>query len=140
MTEFDNCFRKGLLKEEKPDREKALRLLKVAEHKLGIAKAVFDIEIFDDAIINAYAAMFQAVRAILFKDGIKERSHYCAYVYLITRYKDKIAPTLLNELNTLRLTRHELTYESDVPEIKEVEAESAIASAGEFIKAIKSLI
>jgi len=81
MTELDGCFRKGLLRKEKPDRAKALRLLQVAEHKLDIAKAVFDIDIYDDAIINAYAAMFQAARALLFRDGIKERSHYCVFVY-----------------------------------------------------------
>ncbi len=140
MTEFDDCFNKGLLRKERPDREKAERLTKVAEHKLDIAKAVFDIEIYDDAIINAYAAMFQAARALLFKDGIKERSHYCVYVYINSKYKDKIAPSLLNEFNALRLARHELNYEPEITEVKEVEAESAIGAAGKFLEAVRNLL
>ena len=84
--------------------------------------------------------MFHAGRALLYKDGFSEKSHFGLFVYIKERYGNKLEPRFINELNSLRLERHELLYGLEKPEIKEVEAEDAIKIAEDFIKSIKSLI
>ena len=128
------CFEKGLLKLDKIDLEKAKKSLEIAKHKLEIAKKVFDIELYEETITNSYSSMFHAARALLFKDGIKEKSHYGLFVYIQEKYKDKIEPRFINELNSLRLERHELLYGLEKSNINEIEAEDIIGIVGNFIK------
>ena len=138
--DINECFEKGLLKKDKQDKEKALKSIETAKYKLDIAKRTFDVQIFEEAIINSYAAMFHAARALLFKDGIKEKSHFGLFVYIKEKYKDRLEPRFINELNALRLERHELIYGLEKPEIKEVEAEDIIFVTKEFILAIEKLL
>ncbi|MBU4491476.1 MAG: HEPN domain-containing protein [Euryarchaeota archaeon] len=58
--------------------------------------------------ISSYSAMFHAARAILFKDGIKERSHECIPVYLKEKYPE--LETLANILDSYRRFRHDAIY------------------------------
>ncbi len=134
------CFEKGLLKKERPDKAKAMKSIEAAKHKLNIAKSTFDAKIYEESIINAYAAMFHAARALLFRDGIVEKSHFGVYVYIKEKYSQKVEARFINELNALRLERHELWYGLEKPEIKEVEAEDVIAVAGDFIKAVEKIL
>jgi len=138
--DIEECLEKGLLKEDKEDIEKAKKSIEIAKHKLSIAKRTFDVKIFEESIINAYAAMFHAGRALLFKDGFKEKSHYGLFVYIKEKYNDKLEPRFINELNALRLERHELLYGLEKQEIKEVEAEDVMKLAEDFIKAVRGLI
>lgn len=138
--DIGECLEKGLLKEDKKDIEKAKKSIEIARYKLSIAKRTFDVKIFEESIINAYAAMFHAGRSLLFKDGFKEKSHYGLFVYIKEKYSDKLEPRFINELNALRLERHELLYGLEKQEIKEVEAEDIIKIAEDFIKVIKDLI
>jgi len=140
MMDVNECFEKGLLKEEKPDAAKAKKSIDIAKHKLEIARSTFEAEIYEETIVNAYSAMFHAGRSLLFKDGVSEKSHYALYVYLKEKYSNKIEARFVNELNSLRLERHELQYGLEKIEIKEVEAEDVIAVASDFIKVIEKLI
>lgn len=138
--DIKECLEKELLKKDKKDLEKAKSSLKIAEHKLDIAKKTFDIEIYEEAIINAYATMFHAARSLLYKDGYKEKSHFGLFVYIKEKYGNKIESKFINELNNLRLERHELLYGLEELEIQEIEAEEAIKIAEDFIKAIKKIL
>lgn len=140
MMDIKGCLEKGLLKKNKKDIEKAKKSIKIAKHKLVIAKRIFDVKIFEESIINAYATMFHASRALLFKDGFKEKSHYGLFIYIKEKYGYKLEPRFINELNALRLERHELLYGLEKQEIKEVEAEDVIKIAEDFIKAIEIII
>jgi uncharacterized protein (UPF0332 family) len=137
----EDCLKEGLLVKSKPDLRKARASLEMAGHKLELAEKELEHRIFENAVISAYASMFHSARAILFGDGFKERSHYAVYVYLSERYSDKIERRYLNELNSLRLQRHELMYglEKSI-EAQESDAESAIQTAQGFSKAIKKII
>ncbi len=137
---ISECFEKGLLKKDRQDKEKAVKSVETAKYKLDVAKRTFDAQIFEETIINSYAAMFHAARALLFKDGVKEKSHFGLYVYIRERYKDKLEPRFVSELNALRLERHELTYGLEKPEIKEVEAEDVMDIANDFILAIEKIL
>ena len=137
----EECVRDGLLLPVKPDKAKALRSLELAEEKLARAGELFSGGFFDEAVVTAYTAMFHTARALLFKDGYKERSHYALAVYAREKYGDKIERKYLNELDALRMQRHDVMYGlEERPEVKEVEAESAISVAAGFLAAVKKLL
>ncbi|MBI5159599.1 HEPN domain-containing protein [Candidatus Micrarchaeota archaeon] len=137
----EECIASGLLKKAFPDLKKARASIETAEHKLEIAHAEQAASIFESAIVSAYTAMFHAARALLFKDGFKERSHYALSLFISEKYGDKIEKRFLSELDSLRDYRHELMYGIEKrSEVKEVEAESALAITEEFLKTIKKLL
>ena len=138
--DIKTCFEKGLLKKDIPDREKARKSIEIARHKLEIARANLDIKIYEETIINGYAAMFHAARALLFRDGISENSHFGVYVYIKEKYRNKLEARFINELNALRLERHELWYGLEKSEIKEVEGENALSVAKDFVNAVEKLL
>ncbi|MFH2028445.1 MAG: HEPN domain-containing protein [Nanoarchaeota archaeon] len=135
----DECFEQGLLKKEAPDTEKAKKSIDIAKHTLSLAKRLLEIKIFEETISNSYAAMFHAGRSLLFKDGIKEKSHYALFVYIREKYSDRLEKRFINELNALRLERHEINYGLERMDIQEVEAEDVIKVTEEFISAIEKI-
>ena len=134
------CLGQGLLKKDQPSSEKASRSLEVAAEKLEKAEQLLSLKVMDMALVNAYSAMFHTSRALLFRDGYKERSHYALYIYLKEKYADKIELKFLNELNVLRLERHEIFYGLEAVEPKEREVKQTIKLAKEFIARIKNLL
>ena len=71
------------------------------------------------AVIALYGAFFHAARSLLFKDGVKERSHFCIARYIEEEYTDKnlLDVKFLNAFETVRDMRHETQYSLDVIEI-----------------------
>lgn len=140
---LDELIRKDLIRKDSPDIKKAENSLKLAEHNIEIAKKSAEAESYESAFISAYAAMFHCARAVLFRDGYKERSHYALYVYLRERYRDKIEMRYIHELNSLRTIRHKVIYgdeDLNIREVQESEVESAIKAAEGFLKAVRKLI
>lgn len=82
------CFQKGLLKRTSPDMENAARSLELSKNNIEDAIANLSINRYRVVAISSYSAMFHAARAILFRDGIKERSHECIPVYLKEKYPE----------------------------------------------------
>ena len=78
---LDECFAAGLLKRVEPDMGNAKRSLQVSKEFLGDASKNNEIERYKVVVILGYTAMFHAARALLFRDGIKERSHICPDLY-----------------------------------------------------------
>ena len=138
--DIKDCLEKGLLKKDLPSREKAKKSLEVAKIKLEKARRLFELDILDMANINLYSTMFHASRALMFKDGFKERSHYAIYIYLKEKYSDKIPLKYLNEINNLRLERHEIFYGFDEPELKKENIRTLISLSKDFIDIVKGLI
>ena len=139
---LEDCFSKRLLIKIKADMEKAERSIKTAEHKLELALKEYKAGIYEGSIINAYASLFHSARAILFKDGIKERSHYAIYVYLKEKYGNKIKEKLLNEFSALRLQRHEILYgfSDEIEKIEKEEAKEILSAAEEFVFKVKEIV
>lgn len=133
---------KGLLKREMPDALKARSSLKMGKHKLEIAKKEMEHKIYESALINAYTCMFHCARALLYRDGYKERSHFAVGVYVNERYLGKIERKYLNELNALRVVRHGLMYGLEEEDAKECaqKAKEAVETAEGFLKAVEKLI
>ncbi len=98
-----------------------------------------ELSILDMAEVSCYSAMFHAARALLFKDGYREKSHYALYVYLKEKYSGKIEPKFLNELNILRLERHEIFYGLEEQEFDDGSIRRAITLAAAFISQVKRI-
>jgi len=135
------CFEKRLLRRERPDLEKSQRSMEVAETKLDEAEKAVSHKLFDAAIILAYTAMFHAARAILFRDGIVEKSHICLIEYLRETYVNtgKLREAAVNALDTLRIDRHETLYGLETKS-NEREAEYSLEKAKEFLMTVKDLV
>lgn len=136
-----DCLEQGLLAKTRPDNEKAFSSIEMAAHKIELAEKEFAHQLFESAIISAYASMFHSARALLFKDGFKERSHFAVYVFASEKYANQIERKFLSELNSLRLQRHELMYglEKNI-EIQEENADSAIKLGKGFLQAIQKIL
>lgn len=70
------CFEKRLLRNAPPDRLKCNKALEMSDRALKQAEKLMEHEFYEQAILYSYTAMFQGARALLFKDGITEKSHY----------------------------------------------------------------
>ncbi|HEX7628323.1 MAG TPA: HEPN domain-containing protein [Candidatus Methanoperedens sp.] len=88
-----------------------------------------------------YNAFFHVARALLFKDGIKERSHFCIARYVEEKYVNTklLNRDFLDYLDTLRDARHETQYSLDFVEI-EMDLHAGIVVCREFMKVVDVLI
>jgi uncharacterized protein (UPF0332 family) len=128
------CFQKGLLKRTSPDMDNALRSLELSKSNIEDAIENMSIHRYRVVAISSYSSMFHSARAILFRDGIKERSHECIPVYLKEKYSQ--LETLANILDSYRRFRHDAIYGLDFA-IDDKEAKAALDSAKEFLEKIK---
>lgn len=136
---LEDCFKERLLRKIKPDREKAKRSLEVAKGKLKMGKEALDKGLLDASLIYAYTSMFHSARALLYKDGIQEKSHVCVVLYLKEKYANSIPYYLIQSLDYFRKERHEALYGLDF-EIKEKDAALALKDAEEFIEIVEKLV
>lgn len=138
---IEQCLEQGLLVKSRPEPKKAKSSIEMARHKLDLAEAEFNHKLFESAIISAYASMFHSARALLFRDGFKERSHFALYVYASEKYSNKIERKYLSELNALRLQRHDLMYGLERnTEVQESNADSTIKMAEGFLKSVQKIL
>jgi uncharacterized protein (UPF0332 family) len=139
---IDDCFEKRLLKRGRPDRLKSAKALDMAAKALDQAEKLREHEFYEQTILYSYTSMFQASRALLFKDGIFEKSHYCVIEYLKQHYvKSGILDQIhIYWLDTYRIERHETLYGLNHIEIREYDASTAIESARTFLETIRKLI
>ena len=110
MTKLDDCFNKGLLKKDRPNFDLAKKSLRQSEFFLKEAIELLELNKKQIAAISLYNAYFHTTRALLFKDGIKERSHYCIARYLEEKYVNKklINVKFLNGFETIMSLRHNI--------------------------------
>ena len=64
------------------------------------------------AIINAYYAAFHSARALLYSQGLRERSHYCLSVAIEALFVDtgRLEARFVGNLNNLMSMREEADY------------------------------
>ncbi|HHQ44723.1 MAG TPA: HEPN domain-containing protein [Candidatus Altiarchaeales archaeon] len=130
---INECMQERLLRQIPKDPAKSRKSIKVAEKRLREAEKAVKLEIPPYAIMQAYTAMFHAARALLYQDGIQEKSHWATYIYLKEKYADKIPANLLN---IHRIERHETLYGLEYNPTQK-EAQTAIDDAKKLINTIK---
>jgi len=127
------------LKKVQPSKDKGLRSLEKADEWIDESKKNFNASAFGSCVSSSYMAMFHASRAILFRDGVREKSHFC-----IARYLEKyVENDLLEEewvflLDRVRDVRHMDQYALEHFATGE-EANSTYKSAKKFIKRMNQL-
>ena len=72
-----DCFKEGLLRKTKPSNQYAIKSFEASLSYIEDAKDNLKMNNNNLVIFCSYTAMFHAARSLLFRDGIKERSHIC---------------------------------------------------------------
>ena len=128
---IDDCFRKGLLKKIKPSPKSVEESLKLSQQYIKAAIQNFKIKNYSLVLFCVYTSMFHVSRAILFRDGVKERSHICIKIYIESNY-EKLGG-LMKMLDSYRMGRHAAIYSLDAVDSDE-ETQQAIDDAIYFNK------
>jgi uncharacterized protein (UPF0332 family) len=141
LSELERCIEKGLIRKIPASEEKVAKSLAKADKWLKEAKENLKHGLLDSCLVSSYSAMFHAARAILFRDGFREKSHYCVARYLEEKYTGRgtlpqVVVALLDRFRNLRRTD---LYQLDFF-IVEQEAEEAVKSAELVIGEITRLI
>lgn len=140
INNINDCYKLRLLRNIHPDKDKSKKSLEIAKKRLKEAKLTLQfgekLGFFNTTIIESYTAMFHAARAILYIDGVQEKSHYAVFLYLKEKHSNSIPLPIINLLNVYRTERHEALYGLDY-ELKQDEAQQAVKDAEEFIKEIE---
>ncbi|AGK61325.1 putative conserved protein related to C-terminal domain of eukaryotic chaperone, SACSIN [Archaeoglobus sulfaticallidus PM70-1] len=139
--DFESCVRKRLLRRVTPSADKARQSMKRAERWLEEAEKSLNNELYDSCLISSYLAMFHSARAVLYRDGWREKSHFCIARYLEEMYvkKGKLEREWVDLLDRLRETRHADQYDVSYFATRE-EAESALNIAFEFVERMEKLL
>ena len=82
LKSIDDCFERGLLRRVEPSRTKSEQSLLSARDWLSEAEKNLEAGAFRSAVSSAYLAVFHSARAILFRDGVREKSHYWVHIGL----------------------------------------------------------
>jgi uncharacterized protein (UPF0332 family) len=88
----------------------------------------------------AYMGYFHAARAVLFRDGVREKSHYCIGVYLES-YRDSglVEDEWVLQFDHMRGMRQNDQYGLDARPTP-AEVRQAVADAGKFIERMERLV
>ncbi len=123
-----------------PSLTKSEQSLLQARDWLSEAEKNLEAEALRSAISSAYLAVFHSARAVLFRDGVREKSHYCIGLYLQKYVEDG---TLEEEwtmlFDRIRSVRHADQY-SFMALPTEEEVQASIDLAERFIERMKRLL
>lgn len=139
---LDDCFEKGLLRQRRPDSLKVRRAVEIARMELNRAEKLMEKKFFMESTLFCYTGMFQAARALLFKDGVFERSHVCVIEYLREHYVKNhlLGVDLLSWLDSMRIDRHETLYGLEIKEVSRAEAMESLRRASDFVDEIEKML
>lgn len=103
---------------------RATNLLVRARDWLSEAEKNLEAEAYRSAISSAYLTIFHSARAVLFRDGVREKSHYCIGLYLQKYVEDGMLEEEWAMLfDRVRSVRHADQYSfSASPSEEEVQA------------------
>lgn len=139
LIDVNGCMERGLLRRIAPSKEKALQCTMKSSELLGEARACLDNGQLNAAVLSGYTAILNAGRAVLFRDGWRERSHECVIRYLEANYGGEITPDTVALLERYKKSRHDtqydVTYSPD-----EAEVASLLEFARGFIKTAGRII
>lgn len=99
----------------------ALADLEQAEFFLNEAFDLVSLKKKEMAALALYNAVFHAGRALLFKDGIREKSHFCLQKYLETHYEkaNLLSSADLSLFDLLRGIRLDIQYSVSKPKFEQ---------------------
>jgi uncharacterized protein (UPF0332 family) len=135
-----DCFRKGLLRKVEPSSSKSGTSLSEALNWLEEAHRNLQAQALRSALSSSYNATFHASRDVLFRDGVREKSHFCIGEYIIGYVElDLLEYDRILLLSRLRNIRHSNQYSFNPAPSKE-EAEAMLESAEKNVNRIAKLL
>ena len=142
LTPFnlDDCVREGLIRRIPKSRVRAENSVLAAEKWLSEARVTFSAGAYNSSMMCSYLTLFHAARSVLFRDGYREKSHYCVARYLESAYVSKglLEASWVDLLDHYRDQRHKSQYDLDLSASRK-EADDAIEAAARFLGRIKEL-
>jgi uncharacterized protein (UPF0332 family) len=140
LKTYKECLEEGLLRKIPISKTEAENSLKTAGKWLNEAEKNLDSGALNSSAISSYLAMFHASRSILFRDGFREKSHYCMARFIEDNYvkKKQLEEEWVLLLDHYRGLRHDDQYGTDFYITKE-EAEEALDAAKRFVKRMEEL-
>ena len=139
MIDLDSCIAQGLLRKMAPSGQQAGEQLKKAGVLLAESKLALASDSPNSAVICAYSAMLDAARAVLFRDGWREKSHACVAKYLEAKYLKELGSGTVALFDEYRDKRHKTMYSGDYYPGME-EARRVVLFAEKFIKSVEKLL
>lgn len=123
-----------------PSRTKSEQSLLSAREWLSEAEKNLEAGAFRSAVSSAYLAVFHSARSVLFRDGVREKSHYCIGLYL----QNYVEEGSLEEewpmlFDRIRGVRHADQY-SFMAKPTEDETQAGIELAERFIERMERLL
>jgi uncharacterized protein (UPF0332 family) len=82
LNELEKCFRRRQLEKVEPSHTKSQLSLKEAYKWLNESLKNIKSSAYSSAQLSIYLAFFHAARSVLFRDGVREKIHYCIGIYL----------------------------------------------------------
>lgn len=140
LNSLDECYRKELLRRVEPSLEKARRSLQQSRVWQDEARKSLAAGAFRSAMVSSYNGYFHAARAILYRDGLREKSHLCIELYLSSYVtKGVLEPLWIAQFSRMRSARHMDLYSFTAAPSRE-EVESALRGAEAFLARIEALL
>lgn len=139
MISVEECMEQGLIVKIPASNAQARSQMEKAQVMLEEAKKAVENESPNSAVLCGYAAMFDVGRAILFKDGYRERSHACVARYLEAKHSAKIGMHFIRMLDEYGEKRHKVSYSSEYYPTMD-EAKNLVRFAGEFLEKIEGIL
>ncbi len=139
LKQTDECIAKGLLKRTPPSAQQARLELKKAKEFLCEARKAQKTTLHNSATMAAYAAMLDSARAILTKDGWREKSHYCTAQFLWEHYENAFGQNTLELFEYYRDERHRIQYSAEYYATAE-SSSGIVAFAEKFIEKAEKII
>jgi uncharacterized protein (UPF0332 family) len=133
-----DCFDKRLLLRMPRNKELVGRTLEMAVSDLSEAEISYSQKSYVWAMVQLYTSMLNLARAVLFNDGIREKSHICTVLYL-RRYHSQHYGDLIEKLDILRRERHLTLYDSR-EHVTAEKVSDRIQWAKEFLEKTKVLL
>jgi uncharacterized protein (UPF0332 family) len=139
MNEFERCVKERRLIKIKPSNEMIKKEVESSEYDLERARNSLGEEDFKWAAVQSYYSMFHAAKALVLKEGYREKSHFCLVIALKELYvkEDRLNAEMVENLELCMSLRHEadygLTYHQE-------SAETALKYAEEFLDRALTLL
>lgn len=110
MSQFRRFLEDGRLVKIGIDRALILKEIEAAVSDLEEAMDSLRRKRFKWATVQGYYSMFHSARALLYSQGLREKSHYALLVALKELFKNELVPEILRDFDEAMNLREEADY------------------------------
>ena len=136
---YDECFEEKQLRKAYVAEDEIKNQIRIAEDYLKKAEIILGKETYDISFLTAYISIFHSARALLYKKGYRERSHFCLFEFIINEFRGNNEVVRLGEVGqNYRETRRMIQYEGSL--CSEDAAREAINDAKKFLIEVKKIV